>query len=110
MADAIDRDGGFRDIGGDDDFAHWIRREGKILLFRRQVAVQRNERQPFVRMSRLQSADRRIDFSHARHEHQDVSRFAGVHDSFHNVRRLFGHGPLVVISRIADFDGETLAF
>ena len=35
VADAVDGNGSFGDVGGDDDFAKFVWREGPVLIFRR---------------------------------------------------------------------------
>ena len=48
MSNAIDSDRGFGDVRCDNDFAEWVGREGQILLFGRDVTVQRNQSEPLV--------------------------------------------------------------
>src|SRR5437868_1271480 len=43
MPDAVNCDGGFRDVCGDDYFAERIGNESEVLIFGRQIAVKWNE-------------------------------------------------------------------
>src|SRR5437660_1598398 len=52
----------------------------------------------------------RIDLSHPRHEHQDITRLAGVDDSFDGVRRLVRDLPLIMMAQVTHLDRKALPF
>ena len=74
MLNAVDGHRGFSDVGGDDDFTQRIRLERQILFVRRQITVERNQRDPFSRPARANGAEGRVDFRHAGHENEEVAR------------------------------------
>src|SRR6185503_4706981 len=110
VANAINGDGGFGDIGGDNHFAERIRRKCQVLIFRGQIAVQRNYRETLVCLRGANGADGSVDFAHAGHEHKDVARFAGVDDAFDSIGGLIGEGAFVAMALEPHFDGEHLSF
>lgn len=110
VADAVDGHGGFGDVGGDDDFAERVGLESAILVFGRKVAVERDEGEAFGGASCAQGVDGGVDFAHTRHEHEDVTRLAAIHDLFDGVGSLIGGGAFVDLVEVADFDRITLAF
>src|SRR6266446_419656 len=68
MPDAIDRDGSLGDIGRNDYFAQRIRKEREVLIFGRQIAVERNERKSLFGSRGPDGSNGRVDLAHARHK------------------------------------------
>ena len=110
VLNAVDGHRRFSDIGGDDDFTQRIRPKRQILFVRRQIAVERNQREPLFRPARANGADRSVDLRHAGHENEEVARFTRVDDAFDNVSRLLCDRAFVFAVQVMDFDRKTPAF
>ena len=78
MDNAVNRDGGFGDVGGDDQFAQAVGGEGQVLLLRRQFAVEGNHGQRLAQPGGAAGGQGGVDFRHAGHEHQDVAGLPGL--------------------------------
>jgi hypothetical protein len=70
--DAFDRDRRFRDIGGDDNLRLIVSRYRRVLVARREFAVQREEQVTPGLFSAPERFDRLMDFVAARHENKHV--------------------------------------
>jgi len=110
VADAINGDRGFRDVGGDDHLAEGTGRESKVLLLGRQVAVQGDQCQALGAAKGAEGGEGGVDFGHAGHEDQDVAGVARVDDLLDGIGGLLWDWPFVPPVQIAHRDGETLPF
>ena len=110
VPDAVDGHGRFGDVGRNDDLAERVRRECEVLLLRLQFAVQRNERESFLRARGTKRVDGGVDLAHAWHEHEDVARLARIDDALDGIRRLIALRPVVRCVEVIDFHREALAF
>ena len=72
--DVVDGDRRLRDVSGDDHLRTAVMPEAEVLVFRRHVAVKRQNFRAQTHLAELLA--QRFDFALARHEHQDVSSFA----------------------------------
>ncbi len=106
MDNAVNRDGGFGDVGGDDEFAPAVGGEGQVLLLRRQFAVEGDHGQRLAQPRRAAGGQGGVDLRHAGHENQDVARLATLDDARHRVARLLGNGAFVRQVEVADFHGK----
>jgi hypothetical protein len=109
MDDAVNGDGSFGHVGGDNHFAQAVGSEGQVLLLRRQFTMQGNERQRLAHARRAAGANRGVDFSHTGHENQNITRIARLDDLRHDIRRLLGLGPFVHHGKMPDFHRIGLA-
>ena len=110
MLNAVDGHRRFSDIGGDDDFTQRIRLKRQVLSIRRQITMERNQREPLARPARANGADGRVDFRHAGHEDEEVARLARVDDALDDVGRLLRDWPFVFAVQVMDFDRKAPAF
>ena len=74
-ADAVDRDGAFGDVGGEDDLAAIARPHRAVLLVGRLIAVQGKQQPSLSVGERRASRLRPADFARSRQKHQHVARF-----------------------------------
>ena len=72
--------------------------------------MERNKGDPLSGPGSANGANGGVDFAHARHEYEDVSRFASVDDLFHGMGSLLGYGSLVAIALIMDLHRKHLPF
>ena len=91
-AHPLNRQGGFRYIGGNDDAGILPLLHGAILLFRGQRSVKRKNVPAAHPRPAGQQLRRFPDFIHARHEYQHVPAAVILHRLLHGVRRLLPHG------------------
>jgi hypothetical protein len=71
--DALDRDRGFRHVGGQHDLAAAQRPQGGVLLLGRQVAVEGQHRQVARRRRAFQGPGRLADFLHAGEKNEQIA-------------------------------------
>ncbi len=109
VTDAVDGDGGFGDIGGDDDFSIRIGGKGEVLVLGLELAVERDEGDAFADVGGSNGGDGGIDLAHAGHEDEDIALGAGVDDSGDDISGLVRDWAFVMAAEVADFDRETLA-
>ena len=84
-ADAVDRDGGLRNVRGDDDLRLIVACDRRILIPRRQLAVQRQKKVTLRFPCLTNGFDGPIDLVSARHEDQHIA-FAGDVSKMHRQR------------------------
>ncbi len=111
--DPIDGEGRFGDIGGNDDLALLVARDGGILVARGKFAVQRkqDEAAGFARVP--DGLDGLRNLESAGHENQHVTLAAGIDVSAEGIGGLFPNRTLVGVRRVGgvfNFDGEGAAF
>ena len=110
MTDAIDGDGGFGDVRGDDHLAERVGGEGEILFLGGQLTMQGNQCHPLRKTLAADRVHRGHDFSHARHEDQDIAIGAGLDDAFYCVRGLLRDRTIIRTIEIRNLDRPRLAF
>src|SRR4051794_17032566 len=96
VPNSINRHRSFRDIRRNNYFSQRIWRERKVLVFRLQFSVQRNQRQSFAAANRAARAECRIDLRHPRHEDEDVAFLSRAQNPVNRIGRLISDRTLIV--------------
>src|SRR5258708_38776110 len=72
--------------------------------------MQGNHCEPFACSQSATGINRGVDFAHARHEDEDVTRLARVNDSADRISSLFRDRPFIMMIEIRNLNRITLAF
>ena len=109
MADAIDRDAGLGDIGGDDDFSKFVRSEGAVLFLGLESAVEGNAGDLLIGAEIVEGIEGAVDLTAAGHEDEDVAGAVFIDNALDGLGRLRGDLVLIRDGKVVDLDGEALS-
>ena len=107
-ADAVNGEGGFGDVGGDDDFALVVAGDGGVLVAGGKLAVQGEQAEPAGFGAAAEGFDGLGDLVAAGHEDQDVALAAGADEVGESLGGLVPDGAFVEVGGCGgelDFDG-----
>ena len=110
VADSVDRDAGFGNICGNDDFAQRVWGESAVLFLRFESAVKGDAGNLFLGSQAAKGIEGSVDFALTGHEDEDVSIVSVVDNAFDGGGSLSGDGALIGEREIVDLDGEALSF